>query len=93
MLFGKRMTPIIRASGFVGQHQGTSLRDTGCSSVVVKEQSVKKDKYTRTYGYMQMADTMHFKKSTTSENLDKHSLLHRMRWKQLAYERLCMTYT
>ena len=41
---------------FVGPHQITVLRDTGCSSVVIKKQFVEPNQYTGTYGFMLMAD-------------------------------------
>ena len=42
--------------GFVGPHQITVLRDTGCSSVVIKKQFVEPNQYTGIYGFMLMAD-------------------------------------
>ena len=33
------------AQGYVGEHKVTALRDTGCSSVVVKEKFVKKEQF------------------------------------------------
>ena len=42
---------------FVGKHKVTAWRDTGYSSVVVKEKFVQKDQYIGTYGYMLTADT------------------------------------
>ena len=42
--------------GYVGPHAVTALRDTGCSSVMVKEKFVRKDQYTGQNRYMIMAD-------------------------------------
>ena len=38
--------------GYVGEHKVTALRDTGCSSVVVKEKFVEKEQYIGKHGYM-----------------------------------------
>ena len=43
---------------FVGPHQITVLRDTGCSSVVIKKQFMEPNQYTGTYGFMLMANRM-----------------------------------
>ena len=40
----------------IKRHKVTALRDTGCSSVVVKEKFVKKEQYIGKHGYMIMAD-------------------------------------
>ena len=42
--------------GYVGPHPVTALRDTGCSSVVVKEKFVRKYQYTGQNRYIIMAD-------------------------------------
>ena len=42
--------------GYVGEHKVTALRDTGYSSVVVKENFVRKEQYIGKHGYMIMAD-------------------------------------
>ena len=41
---------------YVGENKVTALRDTGCSSVVVKEKFVKKEQHIGKHGYMIMAD-------------------------------------
>ena len=46
--------PIVK--GFGGPHLLTALRDTGCSSVVVKRQFVEDNQLTGEHGYMMMAD-------------------------------------
>ena len=43
-------------SGQIGEQAVTTLRDTGYSGVIVKQQFVKANEYTGRFGFMQMAD-------------------------------------
>lgn len=46
--------PVVR--GLFRKAVGSVLRDTGCSSVVVKQQPVEPNQYLNKQGFMQMAD-------------------------------------
>ena len=46
--------PIVE--GRVGNTKVETLRDTGCSGVIIKQQFVRQDQYTGEYGFIQLAD-------------------------------------
>ena len=54
--------------GYVVEHKVTALRDTGCSSVVVKEKFVKKEEYIRKHGQYNKA-------SRVGKNPHRHAIL------------------
>ena len=46
--------PIVE--GRVGNTKVQTLRDTGCSGVIIKQQFVREDQYTREYGFIQLVN-------------------------------------
>ena len=46
--------PIVE--GRVGNNKVETLRDTGCSGVIIKQQFVREDQYTGEYGFIQLVD-------------------------------------
>ena len=46
--------PIVE--GRVGNTKVETLRDTGCSGVIIKQQFVREDQYTGEYGFIQLVD-------------------------------------
>ena len=85
-------TPIVRtavsesmpiAKGWVGDARIASLRDTGCSGVIVKQQFVKHDQYTGHDGFIQLVDNSIKKVPIARVNVD--TLICQAQWKRYVF--------